>query len=227
MTLKAKDLSAAIVGIALLTGTQVIAAENAEESGFLQDYSVLSDVDTAGFANRIYLRNGVDWSAYNKLLVHDVVFFLADDAEYKGFEAQELADLATALQQAMLLNLSGPYEFTDTPGPGVIRVRMAISNLVPNNSVSGTVTTIVPIGLGLSSIKKAVTGSHIGMGQVSFEGELIDAQTGEILGAVMDTKTGKKWNLEASATTWGHVRDVFNTWAQNLRKRLDKLSGRV
>jgi len=225
MRMKTKTVSATIASIALIMGMQVIAAEKVGETGFLQDYSLLSQVDPDNLVNRVYIKEGVDWSAYDTILLDDVVFFIADDAKYKGFEAEELADLGTAFQQSMIINLAGAYEFTDTPGPGVLRIRMAVTNLVPNNSVTGTVSTIMPIGLGLSVVKKAVTGTHIGMGEVAFEGEMIDAQTGEILGAVMDSKTGEKYKVAKSISKWGHVRDVFNTWGTNLRQRLDQRSG--
>jgi hypothetical protein len=88
------------------------------------------------------------------------------------------------------------------------------------------VTTIIPIGLALSTVKKAATGSHIGMGEVSFEGEMIDSQSGEILAAVVDSETGKKYKLAKSTSKWGHAVDIFNGWAQTFRARLDKLSGR-
>ena len=226
MTPRIESVVAAIAGFGLLVCTSVVAEVKAGESGFLQDYSLLSDADPKGFLQRVYVRGGVDWTVYDKILLHDVSFFFAEDAEYKGFEANELAELSKAFQQAIVMNLSGPYEFTDTPGPGVLRMRVAVTNLVPSNSVSGTVTTIIPIGLGVSAVSKAVTGSHIGMGSATFEGEMLDAQTGEVVMAGMDEKTGRKWNLEDSATKWGHIRDVFNTWSQNLRIRLDELSGR-
>ena len=227
MRMKTKTGSATIASIALIMGMQVIAAEKVGETGFLQDYSLLSEVDPDNLVNRVYIKEGVDWSAYDTILLDDVVFFIADDAKYKGFEAAELAELGTAFQQSVVINLAGAYEFTDTPGPGVLRIRMAVTNLVPNNSVTGTVSTIMPIGLGLSVVKKAVTGTHIGMGEVAFEGELIDAQTGEILGAVVDSKTGEKYKVAKSISKWGHVRDVFNTWGKNLRQRLDQRSGRL
>ena len=99
---------------------------------------------------------------------------------------------------------------------------LAITNLKPNNSLTGTVTTIVPVGFAVSSIKKAATGSHIGMGSVGVEAELLDSQSGEILGAIIDHKMGKKYKVGKSATKWGHVIDMFNKWGQTFRARWDK-----
>jgi hypothetical protein len=82
------------------------------------------------------------------------------------------------------------------------------------------------VGLALSGLKKVATGSHIGMGSVAIEGEVVDSRTNEVLGAVIDSKTGKKYKVAKSASKWGHAIDIFNTWAVNIRARLDMRSGR-
>ncbi len=217
---------AMMISFCFITGAGWAAEEEMPKSGFLQDYTLLKPDDSMKAVNWLYVNEKVDYSTYNKIMLDDLVFFVSKDADYKGFEANELADLGKAFQQAIVMNLSGVYEFTDTPGPGVMRIRIAVTNLVPSNSVTGTVTTIVPVGLALSVVKKAVTGSHIGMGQVAIEGEIVDSQTNEILGAVLDSKTGKKYKIARGTSKWGHVIDVFNTWGQNIRARLDKYSGR-
>ena len=64
------------------------------------------------------------------------------------------------------------------------------------------------------------------MGGVSFEGEISDAQTKQILGVVIDSETGKKYKVGKSTSKWGHAKDIFELWASTLRKRLDNRSGR-
>ena len=202
------------------------AEEKMPQSGFLQDYSLLQAEDPMEKVKWLYVNEKANFSAYDKIMLDDVTFFLSEKAEYKGIEAEELVELSQAFHKAVIMNLSGVYKFTDKPGPGVMRVRMAVTELVPSSSVAGTVTTIIPIGLALSSVKKAATGSHIGMGEVTFEGEMIDSQSGEILGSVIDSQTGKKYKIAKSASKWGHAIDIFNGWAKTFRTRLDKLAGR-
>jgi Protein of unknown function (DUF3313) len=215
-----------VISLGLVTSMGWAKEEKMPPSGFLQDYSLLKADDPMKKANWLYINEKANFSAYDKIILDDAVFFLSEKAEYKGIAAKEMAELSEAFLQALILNLGGVYNFTDKPGPGVMRVRMAITELIPNKAVAGTVTTIVPVGLVLSSAKKAVTGSHIGMGGVSFEGEMIDSQSGKILGAVIDSQTGKKYKVAKSVSKWGHAVDIFNSWAQTFRARLDKLSGR-
>ena len=202
------------------------AEEKMPQTGFLQDYSLLQAEDPMKKVKWLYINEKANFSAYDKIMLDDVTFFLSEKAEYKGIEAEELVELSQAFHKAVIMNLSGVYKFTDKPGPGVMRVRMAVTELVPSSSVAGTVTTIIPIGLALSSVKKAATGSHIGMGEVTFEGEMIDSQSGEILGSVIDSQTGKKYKIAKSASKWGHAIDIFNEWGKTFRTRLEKLADR-
>ena len=213
------------IGLCFITGAGWAEEKEMTKSGFLQDYSKLTDSDPMKVVDWVYIKEDTDWKTYNKVLLDDVVFFIADDADYKGFEAKELADLSTAFQKAFVINLAGAVEFTDKPGPGVMRIRLAITNLKPSNSFTGTVTTIVPVGLVLSVVKKAATGSHIGMGSVGAEAELLDSQSGEILAAMIDEKMGEKFKVIKSASKWGHVIDIFNKWGQTFRARWDLRMG--
>ncbi len=215
-----------IIVLGLVTNVGWARDKKMPQSGFLQDYSLLKTKDPMKKSKWLYIDEKANFSAYNKIMLDDVVFFLSEKADYKGIEVQELVDLGEAFQKAVIMNLSGAYEFTDKPGPGVLRVRMAVTELVPTSSVMGTLTTVIPIGLALSFAKKAATGSHIGMAEVTFEAEMIDSQSGETLGAVVDSQTGSKHKIATSVSKWGHAIDIFNLWGQTLRTRLDKLSGR-
>jgi hypothetical protein len=84
----------------------------------------------------------------------------------------------------------------------------------------------MPPALVASHLKKAATGVHIGMGQMSGEAELIDSKTGEVLAMALDTETGKKYKLAKNFTKWGQVKEISKEWVASFGKRLDKLSGR-
>ena len=154
-------------------------------SGFLTDYSLL-EKDSEGLVQWKYFKEGANFGAYDKVILDHATFFFKKDADYKGIHSDELTELAQNLHKAFLVTLARAYSFTDKPGPGTMRVRLAITDLVPGKPGTGVMTTIVPFGLAASFIKKAVTGSHIGMAQISGEAELIDSQTGEILAAAID-----------------------------------------
>ena len=214
-----------VIGLSLVTSVGWAAEEKMPQSGFLTDYSLLKK-DPEDIVQWMYFKDGAKLGAYDKIIVDHATFFFKEDAEYKGIHPDELTELAQNLHKAFLKTLARAYSFTDKPGPGTMRLRLAITDLVPGKPTSGTLTTIVPFGLAASFIKKAVTGSHIGMGQISGEAELVDSQTGEILAAAIDKKVGQKHKLGKTFTKWGQVEAICNDWAENFSKRLDKHSGR-
>lgn len=225
MTATLRILFILTVGFVLMMGTGW-AKEEMEKSGFLSDYSLLSQDDPLKVADWLYVKKNVVFGAYDKIILKHVSFILSPDAEYKGIQADEMNDLAETFHRALVEALSDVYTFTDEAGPGVMTLRIALTDLVPNKPGRGTITSIVPVGIVLSSAKKITTGTHIGMGGVSFEAELIDSQTNEVLMAVINSETGKKYKIGKSTTTWGQVKEIFKASAKTFRKRLDSLSGR-
>jgi len=213
-----------MIGLAL-TVTSGWAEEKIPQSGFLSDYSKLTQDDPLEEADWFYLNKSANFKGYDKIILEHVTFFLAEDAKYKGIQADEMSDLAETTHQALRQALSDVYTFTDEPGPGVMVIRVAITDLVPNK-VSGAVTTIIPVGLVLSGVKKVTTGTHIGMGGVSFEAEALDSQTKEVLVAAVNSATGKKYKISKSFTKWGQAKEILKHYARVIRKRLDGLSGR-
>ena len=55
-----------------------------------------------------------------------------------------MSQLADSFHMALFEALSGDYTFVDEPGPGVLRFRIAVTDLVPTKRLMSTVTTVVP-----------------------------------------------------------------------------------
>ena len=208
--------------MALLSGC---AKQEMQQAGFLEDYSTLQP-DPIGFADKSFKKENVVWGAYDKVMIDQIMFFLKDDAQYKGIDADDFNQLAQYWNDSMVKSLSKSYKIATEPGPNTLRLRLAITNLVPNKPAMGTITTVVPVGLAASELKKIATGTHIGMGSAGFEAEIRDAQSGDLLASAVNWDTGKKYKIAKSLTEWGQVEAIFDEWTDNIRKRLDKFSGR-
>ena len=219
-----KILLVMVTGFALTMGTGY-AGEQMPKAGFLSDYSKLKK-DPGKKLDWIYWNEKANIGAYNRIMLEEVTFFLKEDAKYKGIKADEMKELSDTLTEALVEALSESYSFASKPGPGVMRLRIALTNLVPGEPMTGTVTSVIPVGIAISSVKKAATGSHVGMGEAAFEAELLDSQTGEQLAATVDAKTGAKYRVDKSLSKWGQVKQVFSFWAEDLKNRLDERSGR-
>lgn len=212
-----------IIGFALTLATGC--GQKKSPSGFLQDYSYLKPGPRGG-ADLLYIKKDVNFSVYNKVMIDQVVFYFSEDAKYKGIDPNELKELADAFHKAFADELADDYPIVAEPGPDVLRIRTAITELVPSKPALNTITTIIPIGLGISSLKRVVTGTHTFVGQASVEMEVLDSKTNELLAAAIDKKAGKKYQVVEGIQKWGHVKDAFTFWAKRLRSRLDDLQGK-
>ena len=214
-----------IIGLAFTMTIGCATKPEMRSSGFLADYSKLSE-NTFDALKLGYERDGVDWNAYDKIIVEKVVFFLDENAEYKGIDPEDFTELARYFYDSMVEAFTGVYSFTDKPGPRTFRLRIAITDLVPNKPGLGTWSTFMPPALIISHAQKATTGSHTGMGSVSFEIEAIDSQTNEVMAAAIDKNEGKKYKVGKTLTKWGQVEGIFDDFAKLTRKRIDKMRGR-
>jgi hypothetical protein len=194
-------------------------------SGFLSDYSGLKEGPMGG-ADLVYIKKGVDFSKYDKIMMDHVVLYFKQDAEYKGIHADELKELSDAFHKEMVDALKGAYPMVDKPGPGVLRIRPAITDVVPSKPVLNTVSSVMPIGLGISIVKRVTTGVHAGVGQATLEAEFLDSQTDARLAAVVDRKAAEKFKVIEGMNKWGHAKDAFKFWAKRLRSWMDEQHGR-
>ena len=192
-----------------------------KQSGFLTDYPQLKEGPSGG-ADLVYLKEGVDFKAYDKILMNQVEFYFSEDSEYKGINADTLSKLSDAFHEAMVKALKDEYPFVSEPGPGVLRARFAITKVKSAIPVVSSITTIMPIGLAISTVKKGVTGTHMNVGGAAMEAEFLDAQTNDRVAVVIDERTGKKYKVQDGLTKWGYTKDVFGSWAKRLRKFLDE-----
>lgn len=224
MKKKSTFILAVLIGLCLVVFGGC-AKNEMQQAGFLQDYSQLEE-DPFGYADGYFEKDNVNWSGYEKVIIDQVMFFLKEDAEYKGFDPDDFNQLAKYWNDSMVKSMGQSYQIVNEPSPNTLRLRLAITNLVPGKPAAGAVTTVVPVGLAASTLKKAATGTHIGMGEASFEAEIRDAQTGEVLAAGINSSAGAKYKVAKSVTKWGQVEGIFDVWSNNLRKRLDGLSGR-
>jgi hypothetical protein len=214
-----------MIGLSLTIAIGCATQQTMSKTGFLQDYTGFKPGPKGG-ADFVYFKEGVDFSAYNKVMVDHVVFYFKEDSAYKGIHADEMKELADAFHGAIAEALKDGYPLVDKSGPGVLRIRAAITDVVPSKPALNTISTILPVGLAISSIKRGATGVHASVGQASIEAELMDSQTNERLGAAIDTKAAEKYKLIKGISKWGHVKDAFKFWANRLRIVLDKAHGK-
>ena len=193
-----------------------------KESGFLGDYSQLRP-GASGEAQLVFVAAGADFSAYDAIVIDSVAVWEADGSKAISEEDGKL--LTAQLYQALQDELSKDYRIVDRAGPGVLRLRAALSEAKAAKVVRSTVTTIVPTARVLTTVAGVGGDVQALVGRARIEGELTDSVTGRRLMAAVDARSGGK-TLRGGFGEWKDVRHSFDFWAERLRKRLSELRGR-
>jgi len=212
----ARVILAVVIGFALMVSAGF--AEEPKYSGFLGDNTKNLQPGPEGAAKMRWLKPGVDFSKYNKLMVDNVTFYFAEDSEDKGIDAEQMRELSDAFNQELVNALKDKYPIVADPGPDVARIRIAITGVKKSKPGVSAVTSILPIGLGVSLVKKGATGSWSGSGGTNAELMALDSTTNDVIAVAADERTA---GFTERFTTLGAAKDAFKVWAERLRKFLD------
>ena len=176
-------------------------------SGFLDDYTSL--VETPEDPSLLWWeRTGFDWTDYHALMIDPVEIYFDPVGQDRAVSAAELAQLKSEFHAAVMEVLGDDYPLVTKPGAGVLRIRCAITDVVPVRpgvNVAASLVAFVPLETGGASI----------------EVEFIDSVTGERLAAGVDQKIGSRLDGFTSFSKLGYAREAFHTWATELRAALD------
>ncbi|MBP1748510.1 MAG: hypothetical protein H6Q52_1049 [Deltaproteobacteria bacterium] len=216
-------------------------------AGFLSDYSQLKP-SPDGTGAQVYIKPGADLKNYRKVLVDRIVVWYKDDADYKGIDPTELKALTDYFHEAIVKAMGNDYPVVNEPGPGVLRIRIAITELVASKPMASVVVLVVPYAtiadLASSGASKGGMGSSPYVGDAAIEAEFRDSQTNDLLASYLERRIGKKYDVDMSQgataavtkgfssygkayTSWGYTKDAFDYWAKKLRKRFDEVHGTV
>ncbi len=198
-------------------------ARKVETSGFLADYSMLKK-GRKGEALLIYKSPDADLSSYRKIMLDPVTIWKAEDSELNNIPEEDLQRLADYLHAKVLAELGKDWEMVDQLGPGVLRIRSALTEAGKSFAPLNTVSTIVPFTRAFSELKNLATGSHTFVGAASVEAEITDGDTGSLLFAAVDRRVGGK-TVSGSTKSWSDVEEAFDYWAQRLAQRLREERG--
>ncbi len=218
-------LSAILSSFFLLGCTASLTAEKDDRfSGFLGDPSVYERLvpgPEGGVALR-WVKEGAALKTYDKFMVDSVIFFLADQADYKGIDPQEMKELADGFNKEIVTAFGDRYPIVAEPGPGVARIRIAITKIEPSHPGRSAITTIIPVGLGVSIVKKGTTGGWTGSGETGMELMALDSLSGEIVALAVDRQ---KAAFESRFSKWGAAGDAFTFWSKRIVSFLDGVRG--
>ncbi len=209
--------------IFLLTGCGSV---QIKPSGFLEDYTQLTPTSD-GSNSLSYVKHNNVLSDYNKVMLDPIEIWYGPNAEYRGINPAELNVLTDYFHDTIVQSLEARsnqaeskqgYPVVNQPGPGVLRVRIAITGLTPKQPKRGigahTGATYVQMKLNNSAARKF---SGI---ETTMEAELLDAQTNERLIAIMVRRTSD--TPAFGPASWEYAKTTLDYWGERLRHAMDE-----
>ena len=219
-----KQFFLALIAVALMGGcAKTMQARTSEYSGFLDDYSRLERGKKHEAMYR-WVDPDVDWRAYDKILIDPIVRYV-DAEQTPDMERDDAQEVIDYFYERLYEDFSEDYEMVRAPAPGTIRFQIALTRVNATLPVVDGVSTVIPVGLGVSGVQWALTGQPTFTADVAVEFRASDAMTAATLAEGVDRRVGGK-NLGKGMSKWSDVKNGMDYWAKAMRYRLCVLSER-
>jgi hypothetical protein len=207
----------ALIALVTFHASAVFAADPATEE-FLGEYAKnLAPGPKDGVKMR-WLKPGVDFGKYNKVMLESVIFFLSKDSDFKGIDPQEMKELADTFNLQIINALKDKYPIVSEPGPDVLRLRIAVTDIKSSKPGMSAVSSVLPIGLGISLIKKGASGSWTGSGSTSAESMVLDSMTNDVIAVAKDDRSAA---FTERFSKWGSAEEAFKFWGERIKLFMD------
>jgi hypothetical protein len=192
---------------------------NSKFSGFLGDYSQLKPTpDREGVL--LFIDRSADYRPYTKVMFDPVQIYVTQNPDYPAVPRDELTRMSDGLMSSFKQALEPPYQIVTQPGPGVLRVRTAITGLQPVKPPAGAVDYL-PVK-ALFNVGREAAGAGPRVAEMSVEIEVLDP-SGKRVAAATATRKGEQTLAQGNLITWNDLHAINEYWAKGFRQRLDEL----
>lgn len=194
-------------------------ARTVRPSGFLGDYSQLRQ-GGGELPLLVYGNPDADCRKYDKISIDPVTLWAQESGStFASLDAQDRHVLRSQANHALHdIAVHAGFQIVDRPGPGVMRLRAAITEAAKANVLLKDASMVVPYVGGAAVAWSEFNGQAAFTGDAAIEAELLDSITGERLYAMVDKRVG---DLDVrNYQEWNDVEQAFAAWRDHATQRL-------
>jgi len=158
-------------------------------------------------------------SKYSKVMIDPVKVYAyaGPDLLCPVLANEEITCLTNYMEGSLLSSMAGRYQIVTEPGPGVARIRVALTNM----KEARVVRNLIP------SARISRTARRV----ASLEAEVVDSQSGEQLGGYVETHIGRlrdnRTRYLFGLTRASDVKRSIDMWAYDLSENMDISNGKI
>ncbi|MDP3335108.1 MAG: DUF3313 domain-containing protein [Methylococcaceae bacterium] len=164
-----------------------------------------------------YVNPTAQWTSYKQVIIAPVTFWGGDSTKVSAADQQTLVNY---FNQQLQEQVGKQFQIVNQPGPGVLKIDVALTDAETATPVLRSVTMIVPQAHLLSNLKYLATGTFPFVGGAQAEFRATDSVTGKILAEGVDKRLGGGSFTTGFQWQWGDAENAINTWSELLTKRL-------
>jgi hypothetical protein len=197
-----------------------------KESGFLgNEYSKMHKTDAPGGGTRLsYVNPKFTPQNYDAVLLEPVIYYPEPQPTDK-VSMQTLNQIRTYIDNSLRAKIGQRVRLVDKPGPGVARIRIAIT-AVGSQDKALAPYQYIPIGLVITGAAAVIEGGRPQDANIAIETSVTDSMTNEMLYAAVRGRTGKEIS-KADADQEGGVQlsslqPLIDTWTEGAAEEVVK-----
>ena len=154
-------------------------------------------------------------AGYDSIMIDRAWLLIDDNTNYDNLSADDIEMIGEYLVQRIAQRAKQRFDIVEKPGGKTLRLSLALTNVATPNPILAVTSSLLPVGIGISTISKVVTGEHTNVGSATIELSLSDANTGEGIIAAIDRKSGNK-DLGTIIDSTDDAKDAINWWVERL-----------
>ena len=199
-----------LVSFFAISGLYGCATQGPAGTGFISDYSKLQKNPNYE-GSSIYFNPDKPLKNYSRFIINPVQVRLSSKGKMWDIEKNKLHEISQYVYDKLVSELTkSGYKVVNSPAPDTLILRAAITEVAPTRIINSPRSLMI-VGVSL--------------GGASSEAELIDALSGEVVVAAVESQTGNRgFN---GSTEYGNTQDVIDRWIKRLVIRMDKEHGKT
>lgn len=164
-----------------------------------------------------YVNPTAQWASYKQVMISPVTFWGGDSSQVSAADQQTLVNY---FNQQLQQELGKKFTLVQQPGPGVLKIEVAMTDAETATPVLRSVTMIVPQAHMVSNLKYLATGTFPFVGGAQGEIRITDSVTGKTLFEGLDRRIGGGSFTTGFQWQWGDAENAITKWSELLTERL-------